>query len=362
MRSEDHTETQRAVASVQRRGEMPAEILRRGGERRAPSVAATQPLRSVGMPRRSTLLLVAFCLAGAACSAAKGATASPTTTRTATRIVGRAHASVAPTLLVTPTNVTVAILGRAGTGWSVETPCGRTAIVHGGRTLAHVEVMIDPGHGGGESGAVAGGLVESQLNLEAARELQRDLAARGVRAALTRTGDYLLPIVRRVAMVNHVHPALLISLHLNAGPAADHAGPGTEVYYQHKSAASKRLAGLVWQQLFSALGRYRAHWVGAGYAGALDRLDAAGNDYYGMLRLTTVPAVLAEPVYMSERSEAALLMTAAFRKTEATALSNAVETYLTSQVGGGRFTSYPPGDTTAPPLGANPTCIDPRLG
>jgi N-acetylmuramoyl-L-alanine amidase len=265
-------------------------------------------------------------------------------------------------LLVTPTNVTVAILGRVGTGWSVETPCGRSAIVHGGRTLTGVQVMIDPGHGGGESGAVAGDLLESQLNLLAARQLQKDLAARGIRAALTRTGDYVLPIVDRVAMVNRVHPAILISLHLNSGPAADHAGPGSEVYYQHTSAGSKRLAGLVWQHLFTALGRYPAHWVGASYAGALDRLNATGGDYYGMLRLTTVPAVLVEPVYMSEPSEAALLQTEGFRETEGNAITDAVQAYLTSRVGGGRFTSYPPGDATAPFLGANPPCIDPNLG
>jgi N-acetylmuramoyl-L-alanine amidase len=265
-------------------------------------------------------------------------------------------------LLVTPTNVTVAILGRVGTGWSVETPCRRTAIVHGGTPLADVRVMIDPGHGGGESGAVANGLRESQLNLETARQLQKDLAARGIRAALTRTGDYLLPIRSRVAFVNRVHPAMLISLHLNAGSAADHTGPGTEVYYQHASAASKRLAGLVWQRVFSELGRYHAHWVGASYAGALDRLNAAGDDYYGMLRLTTVPAVLVEPVYMSEPSEAALLETARFRDSQATAIADAAKAYLTSRVGGGRFTSYPPGAAPAPFLGANPPCIDPKLG
>jgi N-acetylmuramoyl-L-alanine amidase len=316
----------------------------------------------VSVRRRSRVLLVALCVAGAACSSARGASPSATYARSSPSTAASRTPSPAPVLLVTPTGVTVAVLGRAGTGWSVETPCGRTAIVHGGRTVPRVQVMIDPGHGGGEAGAVAGDLLESQLNLQAARRLQHDLTARGISAALTRTGDYVLPIRRRVAFVDRVHPQLLISMHLNSGPAADHAGPGTEVYYQHTSAASKRLAGLVWQHLFTALDRYHVHWVGANYAGALDRLNTAGTDYYGMLRLPHVPAVLVEPVYMSEPSEGALLRTAGFRNTEAAAITNAVHAYLTSRAGGGRFTSYPPGDASAPFLGGNPPCIDPKLG
>ena len=268
-----------------------------------------------------------------------------------------------PVLLLTPSGVTVRVVGQSKSGWDVTTPCGRRAVVKSGRALSAIDVMIDPGHGGREVGAVAHGLKESQVNLQVAGELQRALAAKGLNAALTRTGDYRVPIATRAAIIKAAHPKLFVSVHHNGGDAAHHDGPGTEVYYQRRSANSKRLAGLVWEDLHKRIKPFSSHWVGSSDAGAIFRMGSSGNDFYGMLRLTAdVPGVLTEAVYLSNASEAALLKRAEFRQAEADGIADAIARFLTSTDRGSGFKtplvrsfSDPGGGGTAN------NCVDPKL-
>ncbi|WP_432690747.1 N-acetylmuramoyl-L-alanine amidase [Pseudooceanicola sp. C21-150M6] len=75
-------------------------------------------------------------------------------------------------------------------------------------------VMIDPGHGGIDPGAVQGGLVEKELMLTLARKLRDELRRSGeARAVLTRTEDSFVPLERRVAMAHEQGADLFLSLH-----------------------------------------------------------------------------------------------------------------------------------------------------
>ena len=265
-------------------------------------------------------------------------------------------------LVISPAGVAVAVVRRERLGWLVRTPCGNTATITGGTPLSDVQVVIDPGHGGGDPGAVANGLHESHVNLQVARLLQRDLDKTGIRSALTRTGDYDVRIATRAEFVNTARPRVFVSVQHNAGNAAHHDGPGTEVYYQHESTNSKRLAGLVWENVFAALDRFPAHWVGASDAGSIYRLGRNGDDFYGVLRRTHgTPAVLVETSYISEASEAALLATPAFRAVEAQAIAVGIRRYLnTADRGRGFHTplSRGYGDPSSP----TSHCTDPNLG
>ena len=266
-------------------------------------------------------------------------------------------------LILTPTGVTVPVVRPDGLGWRVRTPCGATVSVTKGTPIRSIDVMLDPGHGGIESGAVANGLKESDLNLQIARKVQADLAATGIRAALTRTGDYRLPIATRAQIINTAHPKLFVSVNHNGGPAADHSGPGTEVYYQHDSKLAKRLAGLVWEDVYATLNTFRAHWVGASDAGAIYRLGRDGNDFYGVLRLArATPGVLIEAAYVSEASEAALLATPSFRAAEAAAIAKGIRRYLrTSDRGSGYHVPIPRGFDDPGGGGSFNRCTDPKL-
>ena len=82
-------------------------------------------------------------------------------------------------------------------------------------------VVIDPGHGGRDPGAisVSGEISEKQLTLTLARELRAKLAERGrVRVGLTRDSDRYLTLEERAAIARHLGAGLFLSLHMDSAP------------------------------------------------------------------------------------------------------------------------------------------------
>ncbi|MFN7131175.1 MAG: N-acetylmuramoyl-L-alanine amidase, partial [Myxococcales bacterium] len=163
--------------------------------------------------------------------------------------------------------------------------------------VAPADVVLDPGHGGDELGALGrAGLEEKAVNLEVARLAAEKLRASGVRTELTRGSDFRATLAFRVALARALAPRLLVSIHHNAEPDGPLDRPGSETYYQHGSGDSKRLAGLVYEEMVRALRAFEAGWVGDHDAGAKYRLNGAGADYYGILRhaaAARIPATLA---------------------------------------------------------------------
>jgi len=90
-------------------------------------------------------------------------------------------------------------------------------------------VVLDPGHGGHDSGAVgSSGLAEKDVTLALAKKISDTLTG-DHRVYLTREGDYWLDIEKRAAMANHRRGHVFISLH--AGGALDHRAQGVAVFY-----------------------------------------------------------------------------------------------------------------------------------
>jgi N-acetylmuramoyl-L-alanine amidase len=112
------------------------------------------------------------------------------------------------------------------------TPTERQAGVH--------IIVIDPGHGGSESGAVGpSGVLEKELTLELARELEAKLAQRlPVRVVLTRTEDATLPLDDRAAIANQNKADLFVSIHLNSSLGS--GAYGTETYFLSQRATDNR--------------------------------------------------------------------------------------------------------------------------
>jgi N-acetylmuramoyl-L-alanine amidase len=242
-------------------------------------------------------------------------------------------------VVVSPTGVVLPVTEQLAEGWKVVTPCGNEATIDDAEPVAAAHVVVDPGHGGSESGAVAeNGLLESELNLAVARELERILEGEGMQVTLTRDADYRLPIPTRADIVSALQPKLFISIHHNGGAAASRTTPGTEVYHQVADDSSKRLSGLVWEEVTSALTNYDIAWRGGSDAGAIYRTDRDGNDFYGVLRRTAgVPSVLVEAAYLSNPAEADLLAREDVQTAEAQAIADAVERYLLTDDPGSGF-------------------------
>jgi N-acetylmuramoyl-L-alanine amidase len=249
-----------------------------------------------------------------------------------------------------------------GDRFVVTTPCGGEGIA-AGTGLVGAHVVIDPGHGGEEPGAVGPtGLTEKEVNLAIAQETERRLEARGAVVVLTRTADYRVTLKTRALIATRLQPTLFISIHHNAEPDGPRAGPGAETYFQILSPESRRAAGLVYEELVASFSRFDADWVADTDAGAKYRPRDDGGDYYGILsRSAGTPTVLSEAAFISNPTEEALLRTPEFRAAEAEALTRAVIRYVTTADPGSGFVEPYPRTAPAGPGGGSSGCEDPPL-
>ncbi|PYM12442.1 MAG: hypothetical protein DME18_11415 [Verrucomicrobia bacterium] len=93
-------------------------------------------------------------------------------------------------------------------------------------TDTHRVVVIDPGHGGENTGArsVADNHVEKEFTLDWALRLRPLLTGDGWKVVLTRTNDVDVSLADRVALADAAHADLFVSLHFNSGARQDQAG------------------------------------------------------------------------------------------------------------------------------------------
>ncbi len=95
-------------------------------------------------------------------------------------------------------------------------------------------VVIDPGHGGEQEGAVSPrGEREKDLALQISRRLAARLRRAGARVVLTRTADVSVPLAARAAVANAIRADLFVSIHLNSMPTAEarRVSRGVETYF-----------------------------------------------------------------------------------------------------------------------------------
>jgi len=91
-------------------------------------------------------------------------------------------------------------------------------------------VVIDPGHGGGDPGAVGvNGLREKDVTLRFARKLEKTLERSGIQVHLTRTGDYFVSLRDRYRVAERQGADLFVSLHANASKSRN--ARGAEVFF-----------------------------------------------------------------------------------------------------------------------------------
>lgn len=98
-------------------------------------------------------------------------------------------------------------------------PAGREPLV----------VVLDPGHGGADSGAMCGAVMEKDLTLDVARRAELLLRAGGYQTVLTRDADRYLSLAERAAVANDEKHSLFVSIHFNDGERA--AASGVETYF-----------------------------------------------------------------------------------------------------------------------------------
>ena len=262
---------------------------------------------------------------------------------------------------ISNSGVVVPILGGSDGNWRVQTPCGATTTLSSATVVDRARVVIDPGHGGSESGAVGGGLLEKDVNLQVSELVIEKFEQLGISAIMTRTGDYRLPIQTRANIAAAVAPDVFLSLHHNGGATRRADSPGTEIFYSEARPDSERLARVLYDELHDAADQFDAQWVSTVNQGASLRLREDGQDLYGVHRFSPgLDSVITEFLYLSNSSEAALMRRPEVIDAEAQAIVDGIlRWWFTNDEGtslGRVFT-----DSSSSGTGGFDNCTDPSL-
>lgn len=302
-------------------------------------------------------------------AAATTTTVAPTTTSTAPPTTTTTAPPAAPLAgtgapaVISPRGIVAPVLGPDPGGVRVGTPCGATAVLAAGTPITGAQVVLDAGHGGDEPGAVGPNrLTEKAANFAVTGHAKAALEAAGVSVVLTRTADYRMTLGARTRIATALKPRAFVSVHHNGDPDGGRDTPGAETYYQVRSPDSKRLAGLLYEEIFKAMSQYRVAWVGDTDAGAKYRLNTRGGDYYGILRQAAgVPTSLVELAFITNPPEAELLARPDVQQVEGKAVAAGILRYLNTPDPGSGYTEPYARVTPAGPGGGSAGCQDPAL-
>ncbi|MGH1494073.1 MAG: N-acetylmuramoyl-L-alanine amidase family protein [Acidimicrobiales bacterium] len=304
--------------------------------------------------------------AGGSGSSIPSTTAAPTTASTASTapVITEEISPPDPGVraLLSPTGVLVQVTGQTPSGFVVETPCGVQTLVEAGQTIGGVDVVLDPGHGGDEQGAEdVPELTEASLNLLLARATAAELRARSISVVLTRNADYRIPIRARAELADRIAPRAFVSIHHNTPASRPSPEPGTEVFVQSASPESKRLGGLLYEEVFNALRQFDVQWTSRDDAGVLVVLNDEDEDAYGIARYPLSTSALVEMAYLGNEFEAALLATDDYLDVGAKALADGIERFLNTEDPGTGFVDTPRRFNPSGATGGSTGCVDPPL-
>lgn len=187
-------------------------------------------------------------------------------------------------------------------------------------------VMLDPGHGGYDPGAVTPqGVYEKAINLQIARIVKEMLLPSGIQVFLTREEDldYVpngvkgrstkkqLDLNHRIEMADQEHADIFVSLHVNATATGQNSG--AETFYHYKSESGKRLAELIQQEMIKISG--------------MNRRIAKPGDFY-IIKNTSMPSVIVEVGYLSSVKEQKKLQQTWYQEQLARAIAKGIANYF----------------------------------
>ncbi|WP_171574374.1 N-acetylmuramoyl-L-alanine amidase family protein [Leptolyngbya sp. Cla-17] len=177
-----------------------------------------------------------------------------------------------------------------------------------------ITVVIDPGHGGGDPGAIGiGGLQEKEITLSVSQQVVALLKQKGVNAVLTRSGDQEVELAPRVDFAEQANADVFVSIHANSFTASRTDVSGIETYYSSSDGLS--LARTIQTNLLQELG-------------ARDRGVKQANFY--VIKYTDMPAALVEIGFVTGAEDAARLASATGRTKIAQAIARAILQYVQS--------------------------------
>ena len=175
-------------------------------------------------------------------------------------------------------------------------------------------VVIDPGHGGPDSGAIGiGGLRETDVVLDVSKIVSSILNKKGVKVKMTRTNEIDLDLVPRVLMANKTKADIFVSIHANASVGKKRNINGLETFY-YSGWKGRLLAEKIQKQIIKVS------------PGSPDRGVRTGS--YFVIKNTNMPAVLVEIGFVTGRLDGSRLSKDMHRKRVAYAIARGILEYL----------------------------------
>jgi N-acetylmuramoyl-L-alanine amidase len=185
-------------------------------------------------------------------------------------------------------------------------------------TLMGKTIVIDPGHGGNDPGAVAGGAKEKVIALALSKYLADELTEAGAKVILTRSTDVFIPLNQRAAVANDQRADLFLSIHVNSNTVANTAS-GSKMFY-HRSRSLGMLLATAIDQEFKALGRLPSMGTWSD-----TRIYKSG---FAVLRGADMPSVLVETGFINHSKDRAALVSESYQREMAKAIVRALRVYL----------------------------------
>ena len=194
-------------------------------------------------------------------------------------------------------------------------------------------VVLDPGHGGEDSGAMCGGVMEKDLTLDIARRIDRLLDSEGVATLMTRLGDSYVSLADRAAFGNRAKESIFISIHFNEDnkPVAS----GVETYYAaHQIDSGSTFAS--WLPFFSRPpsnspkpeSQSLASFIQEALVARTRSVDRGTQaKQFFVIANVTSPAVLIEGGFITNKDELSKLVSEDYRDQLAAAVADGVLRY-----------------------------------
>jgi N-acetylmuramoyl-L-alanine amidase len=212
------------------------------------------------------------------------------------------------------------------------------------RTLTQIEpaptqtgpfaiVVLDPGHGGQDSGTMKNGMTEKDLTLDVAHRVERLLQERGLVVALTRGDDHYVSLPDRATMANNQPESVFVSIHFDE--AGRSAATGIETYYAaHPISLPDRIAS--WLPFLQRTSSEPPNVESQSLAGSIQeslvvRTQATNRgtrpQQFFVIANVRHPAVLVEGGFLSNKDDVVRLANADYREQMAAGIADGILRY-----------------------------------
>lgn len=193
-------------------------------------------------------------------------------------------------------------------------------------------VVIDAGHGGGDSGAIRNGVMEKDLTLDVAHRVERVAQAQGFTTLMTRRTDETVSLATRAAIANRQRDCVFVSIHFDEGTRAEATGVGT--FYAARQAVKTSIPSWLpfLQPIVSTSGNFESQSLAGFVQGSLvagtrayDRGTRAEQFY--VVANVRHPAVLVEGGFLSNSEDVMKLSSEPYREQLAAAIIDGLVRY-----------------------------------